>query len=168
MGFMISHAETANDNPTATMTVHTKDPTSPTFGVPIYRDRNYIVEDPYHGGFGGTHPVVKPNPIRIDRDKAKDGQNIEVCMFFHSGDERQATTTKVETVGEAFAVEELRDYQGRPMEVPGPDEFLTSSPSEVVISYMPLQSPNQDGALVIHFDLLPGGKRSLVVPILVR
>lgn len=167
MGFTISHAETANDNPTATMTVHTRDPTSPTFSVPIYRDQNYIIEDP-HSSFGGTHPVVKPNPIRIYRDEAGNGQNIEVCMFFHSGDERQAKTTEVETVGEAFAIEELRDYQGRPMEVPGPDETLSGDPSAVVISYRPLQSPNQDGALVIQFDLLPGGKRSLIVPILVR
>jgi hypothetical protein len=168
MGFMLSHAETANDNPTATMTVHTRDPTSPTFSVPIYRDRNYIIEDPYPSGPGVANPIVKPNPIRINSKKAKAGYTVEICAFFHSGEKLQARTTRIETVGDAFAVEELTDYQGNPIEVPGPYETLPSDPSTVVISYTPIQSPNQDGALVIHFDLLPGGKRSLIVPILVR
>jgi hypothetical protein len=168
MGFPIVYAEVTDDNASATMVVHTSDPTSPAVKVPIYKDVDIVYEDHYMESIESAKPVVKPNPIRIDRDKVKTGHEIEVCLSLHYGGERLFRFTKVEAFSDSVRIEELRDYHGNPVTLPVPYDQWTADPCTAVLSYNPQQDKAEDGALVVHFEKDSGRQQALVVPIIVR
>jgi hypothetical protein len=168
MGFPIVYADVTGDGAAATMVVHTSDPTSPTVKVPVYRNPELVYENHYMDPVEGLRPIVKPNPIRIDRHTVKGEKRIEVCLALLGWGDPLFRFTKIEAFGASVAVAELLDYQGNPVTLPHPPDVWTADPNRAVISYKPQMDADEDGALVVHFEEDSGRQQALVVPIVIR
>lgn len=167
IGFALAYAETTGKNAKSTMIVHTNDPTSPTVSVPIYLDETRVYIEPYFP-HDNMRPLVKPNPIRIDKDEVHGEYQVEICLALHVGTNRRGRFLSLEAFGGSFTVEDVKDYYGNHVTLPVPYDQWTADPYSATLSYRPEIAKAEDGALIAHFEEENVVQKSIVIPIIVR
>lgn len=131
----------------AALVFRTNDSTSPTVRVPILFDHTgeLTYDDPQYPPpeYSESVLTINPNPIRIGRLPVGESSTTSVCLG------GSADVITIAAKGDGLSI-------------------ATSSPSEIVIDYSPVNDDPVDGALVIDYLNHWGDNLTHVAPILVR
>lgn len=147
------------------LVVHTSDPTSPTFRVPIIIDHEgrYTATTPPPSVFDYVAQVwLRPNPIRLDVLPAGTSTTLELCLD-HRGEPR---ITGIRTIGPGLSITGARDFYGAPMSYPlsrgsGPPAYLD-------LRYDSTDGAAMDGTLTISFLNEFDDEFTFGVPVIIR
>ncbi len=149
----------------AKIVVRTSDPHYPVLEIQASYDPNLLQQQiPDLLGFV---PSAKPNPIRFNPDPTIGEQTIEMCISVMAWNETPSLVN-VYTIGEAFAVTDLLDYQGNPVTFPTGDLNEGPSLDSATVSFTPSSANPEGGFLVFEYQLGSGQMVTLRVPILVE
>jgi hypothetical protein len=149
--------------------VHTSDPTSPTFKVPIIIDyEGKYALPPFTSGWhegNVSHIWVRPNPIRLDRQPEGTTTTKELCLA-GSGEIVPPRITEIRVYGPGLSITGARDGDGTP--IPLPISTGSHLPSYLVLTYVSEGDTPVDGVLAISFLNNFDDEFTLGVPIIIR
>jgi len=153
----ITYTPTTGIDAQGVFKVYTRDPTSPSFGVPIYLDAesSFPADIIPQGEYFPVHVpsvMVKPNPIRFNETTTE----VEVCFCVLDYGIAQAKITRLWIDGGSFSLSG-RVYPGE-----NPSYYRTIV--EMDLSALVLK----DGYLVVEFEDPWGTEHTLRVPILYK
>lgn len=162
MGFSIIYTPSGDPQASATLVVHTSDPTSPTVRVPIIPGEADQVPPSANDGYmpmqDESNPMVKPNPIRFDVGTP---QEIPLCL---SGMGAEVTYTGVRVYGEGYSmVGPLPTVQEPFYSGDGHGQMRY-----VTVRYDPENGGPEDGTVLIDLVDTWGDELQLAIPVIIR
>lgn len=166
LGFNFIYNPPALESEPASLVIHTSDPTSPTFRVPIIIDHDARYEPAptmyRYSEFDMPRIWVRPNPIRLSSKPDGETSTTEFCL---DGDE-SPVITRMKLVGQGLSITRAETNDGTP--IPLPPEYDGS-----LSVYMELEHTSEglgpvDGVLIIGFLSNWNEEMALAVPIMVR
>lgn len=172
MWFEIWYTPTVEVPEETFLIVHTSDPTSPTFRVPIVVDHEgtYLpggMDEDYWGMFEHAYVWTRPNPVRFSVKPTGRSEIVEVTLAGTGGaDDPMLEVTDISVWGHGLSIAGIWDQEGNPLSPP-------IHSGSLVLAYLDIEHVSTgeevcDGVLMLSFLDIFGIEKTLGVPILVR
>jgi hypothetical protein len=149
--------------------IHTADPTSPSFMVPIIVD--YEGKYPKAGaddprGWEPDFVWVNPNPVRFAAIPPGESTTVTLCLGGFGRPETGFGITDISVAGEGLSIAGMRTYEGT--DAVDPSGHFILFPDYLDLTYTSVNGESVDGLLRISFLDRWESELTLAVPILVR
>jgi len=174
LGFGMTYTPSGVPPASSNLIVHTADPTSPSFMVPIIVDYEgrYPRTDAYDPGpsWDIDYVWVRPNPVRFDALPPGESTTVTLCLDGNCRLIPDINTgidiTDISVAGDGLSIAGMRTHEGTPID--DPSGYDTLLPGYLDLTYTSLDGNSVDGLLRISFLDNWETELTLAVPILVR